>query len=121
MLSFCLVFWTIGQLDIFDDIMLDVFDNILDIFDDIFDIFKTININARLVFSVFVHAGTQAVLSFTLNQAGAAHLICLLVAGGDWSGSGTYAQPASLTVGVAEITSRSPSQIGTLLVVPWYS
>ena len=62
-------------------------------------------------------AGTQAVLSFTLNQAGAAHLICLLVAGGDWSGSGTYAQPASLTVGVAEIASRSPSQIGTLLVV----
>ena len=110
-----------GILDYIDDI-LDIFDDIiLDVFDDIFDIFKTININARLVFSVFVHAGTQAVLSFTLNQAGAAHLICLLVAGGDWSGSGTYAQPASLTVGVAEITSRSPSQIGTLLVVPWYS
>jgi hypothetical protein len=56
---------------------------------------------------------TQATLSFSLNTAGTNYKICLLVSGGAYAGSGTYSQPASLEVDVADITSRSSSQIGT--------
>ena len=39
--------------------------------------------------------------------------MCLLVQGGATGGAGTYSQPASLTLDVAKITSRTVAQIGT--------